>query len=916
MRRRGVFQSLGIRARVLLAALLPVGIAVALLGYNLASSRLDDAEQSLAERGSVIARNLALASEFALFSQNMPLVNEALRRIAAEPDVRWSAVWDAQRQFLVGSAEAPEQRRIDEIIAAVATGRDLSSGYYRAPIRVERVALADYPEEYGSNGPDGGTRGAAQLLGYALIETDRSRIEARRTAIMRNTLLITLTGLIAGLLFALLTSNSITRAIRYLLGAVHELRSGNLAARVTTHTGGELAQLADGINQMAETLEQSQRTLRLRVDEATEALRATVEELEQRNRELEQAREAALRGGQERTEFLARMSHEIRTPLNAIVGFTRLLQTDPANPENVEHVGTIQRAADQLLHVINDILQLIRLDSSAAELEHLQFNVADLLEDAVAMLVPIADEKGLELILLLHGDLPETAWGDPSRLSQVLVNLLNNAIKFTAQGQVMVEAEPLSTEGGATEILIAVKDTGIGLDPEEQSRIFAAFTQSDSSITRRFGGTGLGLSIARQLVELMGGEIGVESRKGEGSRFWVRVPCIDCSAPAAIEGTGPLAGKRILVYDANPFVRRSLRSVLAGWGTQVFNTGDWEQALCLLRRHAQTGEGFAALIVGLAPSEQGAQRVEQYMLGLRRDHDGLVLLLTGSEQWTPPDSVAAMAPLAAGTKPIRRSALRRRLLAHLAAPRKPAAAPAGPMCQARLQGLQVLVAEDNALNRALLRHLLEEQGATVDEAIDGRAAVGAAEHGGYDVILMDLHMPALDGLEAAGRIRNTLGDKSPPIYALTADVYGRAELAGAADPFDDWVLKPIDPVSLTDRLAHLHQQLARPERQPVVEQCHASPIPIDLQRRYAAEIRRLLDAVRSAMSSNDQALLESALHNLKGLVGLLGYPELQHAVEQLERQHRASGSDRWEDQMTQLETRIHQALHEALPAID
>ena len=217
MRRRSVFQSLGIRARVLLAALLPVGIAVALLGYNLASSRLDDAEQSLAERGSLIARNLALASEFALFSQNMPLVNEALRRIAAEPDVRWSAVWDAQRQFLVGSAEAPEQRRIDEIIAALATGRDLSSGYYRAPIHVERFALTDYPEEYDSNGPDGGTRGAAQLLGYALIETDRSRIDARRTAIMRNTMLITLTGLIAGLLFALLTSNSITRPILSLI---------------------------------------------------------------------------------------------------------------------------------------------------------------------------------------------------------------------------------------------------------------------------------------------------------------------------------------------------------------------------------------------------------------------------------------------------------------------------------------------------------------------------------------------------------------------------------------------------------------------------------------------------------------------------------------------------------------------------
>ena len=915
MKRQTAFQTLGIRARVLLLALLPVGVAVTLLGYNLASSRLDDAEQSLAERGSLIARNLALASEFALFSQNTPLLSDTLRRIAGEADVRWSAVWDRQRHALVSSGEGPDESQTKAIVEALAANRDLPLGYYHAPIRVELADIADFPEEYERNATDTRPAYPAQLLGYAVIAADRSGIDARRSAIVRNTSLITLAGLAGSILLALFTGNSITAPVMRLLGTVHELQSGNLSARIDVRAGGEIGHLEHGINQMAETLEQSQQTLRLRIEEATQALRDTVDELEVRNLELEQAREVALLAGQERTEFLARMSHEIRTPLNAVVGFTRLLQTDTASPANEEHIGTIQRAAEQLLHVINDILQFIRLDAGADQLEHLQFNIADVLEDAVAMLVPIAEEKGLELILLLHGDLPETAWGDPSRLSQVLVNLLNNAIKFTSQGQVMIEAEHGLDRNDNGRVVISVKDTGIGLDPEQQSRVFDAFTQSDSSITRRFGGTGLGLSIARRLIELMGGEIGVESSKGQGSRFWIDLPCIDCSAPASVEGTGPLAGKRMLIYDANPFVRRSLRSVMTAWGIQVFNTGDWERALGLLRQH-KGHEGFSALIIGLAPAEQRAAQVERYVLGLRRDHSGLVVLLTGSEKWTPPDSVSAMPPLDSATKPIRRRTLRRLLFDHLAGPRRHVEGPADMTREHRLPGMQVLVAEDNALNRSLLRHLLEQQGAMVDEAVTGKAAVSAAEHGGYDVILMDLHMPELDGAEAASRIRTALGEKSPPILALTADVFGRSEIAGAEDCFDDWLLKPIDPLVLVGRLAGLHPQGTRHIQHPIAAQTGSPRIPVDLQRRYADEIRRLLGEIYSATQSGDRSLLQDTLHNLKGIIGLLGYPELQPLVEQLDADLFEVGSEVPIGQLTQFEERIRRALQDALPNVD
>jgi len=865
---QGLFQSLGIRARVLILAVLPVASVVALLGYNLASSRLEDAERNLAERGALIARNLALASEFALFSQNMPLVGETLQRILQEPEVKWSAVWDSQRRAMLSEGEGPPQSQIPALIDALQHGQALPLGYYAAPIRVEMVDLTDFSGEYALlDGAD--QEGPRQMLGFALVEVSPHRLLARRAAIVNNSLLIALSGLVATVLLALLIGNSITDPVLRVLHAVRALQAGDLSARVRARAGGEIGSLERGVNQMADTLQRAQQTLQLRIDEATLALRHTVTELEERNRELEQAREVALRAGQERTEFLARMSHEIRTPLNAVVGFTKLLQADSTSEADSEHVRTIQSAAEQLLRVINDILQFIRLDAGAEQLESLPFSLADVLEDVIAMLGPMANEKGLELVLLLHNDLPETQHGDPARLSQIVVNLVNNAIKFTTEGQIVVEASHPDPGGDEGQIEITVRDTGIGLDATEQRRLFTAFSQVDSSITRRYGGTGLGLSIARRLVELMGGEIGVESRKGEGARFWVRLPCRECSAPAPIETAGHLAGQRMLLYDANPFVRRSLRSTLAAWGVQVFNTGRWEQLLQML---AGASSGFDALIIGLSVEEKRDDCVDRYVQALRAHHSGPVLLLSGSENWTPPDVVSTQQPLGWATKPIRRSTLRR-LLGERIAPGVEAVRAAGPpVIPRRLVGMQVLVAEDNAFNRQLLRHVLEEQGAIVDEAVSGSAAVSAAAGGGYDVILTDLHMPEIDGAEAARQIRGRLGAATPPIWALTADVFGRTDVEGAEDVFDDWLLKPIDPALLIDRLVQLRRTATRAPAAGERVPCAPTALPADLCRRYRHEIGELVERLRAALAHPDPATASAPLHDLKGIVGLFGDP--------------------------------------------
>lgn len=872
MRPRSILQSLGVRARVLILAILPVASVVGLLGYHLASSRIEDAERNLAERGSLIARNLALASEFALFSSNMPLVSDTLQRVADQPEVRWAGIWDQQRRILVSRGDAKDDIQTKQIVEAFERGAALPPGNYQAPIRVELMIMTDFNEEYASLEDEKST-GPAELLGFAVIEVATHKIAAKRANIVRDSILITLAGLAGSILLALLIGNSITEPLVRLLKAVRELRSGKLGTRVRARAGGEIGILEEGINEMADTLEKGQQNLELRVEEATAALRHTVAELEVRNEELEQARQIALRAGQERTEFLARMSHEIRTPLNAVVGFAKLLDTGASAQTNVEHLRTIQSAAEQLLHIINDILQFIRLDAGADQLESLPFNIGEILEDVVAMLSPMANEKGLELVLLLHSDLPESMLGDPSRLSQVVVNLVNNAIKFTSEGQVIVEVSRQTAESVEEYIEIAVSDTGIGLDPEEQARIFVAFSQSDSSITRRFGGTGLGLSIAKRLAELMDGDITVQSNKNGGSCFSLRLPCHGCSAPAAIESGEPLARQRVMVYDVNPFVRRSLRNTLMAWDMGVFNTGRWEQVLQMLSDGSAGGE-FAAVILGLSHTQQKADDIERFLDELRVHHQGFVLVLTGSENWSPRETVRSSGPIAWATKPIRRLTLRRLLTEPLGGCSTTVGAPPLTVGSRKLLGMQILVAEDNPLNRELLRHILEQQGATIDEAITGKAAINAAKHGGYNVILMDLHMPEVNGADAARQIRANLGTDAPPIVALTADVFGRTDLQGAEADFDDWLLKPVDPNQLVDKLVSLGAGKASlpPDKGEVTD---PSPmLPDALREKYWQEIKRLAGSLREAVTRNDHAGAAQAIHDLKGIVGICGDPKL------------------------------------------
>ncbi|MEW9898735.1 CHASE domain-containing protein [Chitinivorax sp. PXF-14] len=577
-------------------------------------------------------------------------------------------------------------------------------------------------------------------------------------------------------------------------------------------------------------------------------------ERKQREELFAHAREAAEAASRAKSDFLANVSHEIRTPMNAVLGFASLLLNSTLNDDQQSYVRSIQVAGDALMTLMNDLLDLTKIEAGKMEFEQIDFDLRDLLDDAIDMVAARAADKGLELACLVQPQLPSRVRGDPARLRQILLNLANNAVKFTDAGEVVVRA---SLGGGADvqRLRFEVSDTGIGIDTDALGRLFQPFTQADASTTRRYGGTGLGLSISRRLIEGMGGRIGVSSELHVGSLFWFELPLLAASSQPEPSPSTSLAGRVVLVCGHTDAGRESLADILTPMGIRVLSCATAAESLTTLREGAALVD--CAIIDYRLPDMDGTDlgRAIHQLSG----YSGLPLIMLATLAWRGQANEARTASFSAYlTKPVRHEQLIACLNDVLLGLR--ATHPGGLITShslaERLAVLKprILLAEDNPVNQRIAVLMLEQLGCRVDVADDGLAALKAVQSSRYDMIFMDCQMPNLDGIEATRQIR-ALDDavSNLPIVALTANASVATEKECRAAGMNDFVTKPITPESMgrvLQRWVSGHATTPAAEAGAVIADCAEAAAPAPLPGADLDNVRATLDSLASALGAD------------------------------------------------------------------
>ncbi|MGC0286882.1 two-component sensor histidine kinase BarA [Enterobacter cloacae complex sp. 2025EL-00057] len=883
-----------LRARMMILILAPTVLIGLLLSIFFVVHRYNDLQRQLEDAGASIIEPLAVSSEYGMNLQNRESIGQlisVLHRRHSEI-VRAISVYDEHNRLFVTS-----NFHLDPTSLKIPDGTPFPR--HLTVLRRGDIMILRTPIISESYSPDESAQSDAKssnnMLGYVALELDLKsvRLQQYKEIFISGVMMLFCIGI--ALIFGWRLMRDVTGPIRNMVNTVDRIRRGQLDSRVEGFMLGELDMLKNGINSMAMSLAAYHEEMQHNVDQATSDLRETLEQMEIQNVELDLAKKRAQEAARIKSEFLANMSHELRTPLNGVIGFTPLTLKSELNPTQRDHLHTIERSANNLLTIINDVLDFSKLEAGKLILESIPFPLRSTLDDVVTLLAHSSHDKGLELTLNIKNDVPDNVIGDPLRLQQVITNLVGNAIKFTESGNIDILVEKRALSNNKVQIEVQIRDTGIGIPERDQTRLFQAFRQADASISRRHGGTGLGLVITQKLVKEMGGDISFHSQPNRGSTFWFHIN-LDLNPNVQTDGpvTGCLKGMRLAYVEPNAAAAQCTLDVLSSTPLEVIYSPTFS---------ALANDHYDILLLGIPVTFTGELTMQQERLAKAASMTDYLLLALPCHAQINAEELKNDGAAACLLKPLTATRLLPALteycrLTHQSLPLEN---------DEHKLPMTVMAVDDNPANLKLIGVLLEDQVQHVELCTSGAEAVEQAKQMQFDLILMDIQMPGMDGIRACELIRQLPHQQQTPVIAVTAHAMAgqKEKLLGAG--MNDYLAKPIDEEKLHSLLlrykpGHIGGTYTITAESPEISVNQNATFDWQLALRQAAgkpdlardmlqmlvdflpEIRNKVE--EQLVGENPEGLLE-AIHKLHGSCGYSGVPRLKNLCQLLEQQLRA-----------------------------